>query len=101
MSPVNEVQADFIFSYNKSSRSFDKNVPKIEMKGVSPNQKQFLLKCKCVKYSHVQKRIRKLIAYYMAHFPIVKYLMVRNLNENFYWHFNYLLPMFNSGITHS
>ena len=59
------------------------------MKGVSPNQKPFLLKCKCVKYSHVQKLIRKLIAYYMAHFPIVKYLMVRNLNENFYWHFNY------------
>ena len=74
---------------NKSSRTLDKMSLKLEMKGVSLNQATFLLKCKCVKYSLVQKRIRKLIAYYMAHFSIVKHLMVRNLtllNENFYWH---------------
>ena len=53
---------------------------KLEMKGVSPNQATFLLNCKCVKYSLVQKLVRKLIAYYMANFSILKYLMVRNLH---------------------
>ena len=65
---------------HKSSCTLDKNVPKLEMKGVSPNQATFLLKCKCVKYRLVQRLIRKLIAYYMADFSIVKYLMVRNLH---------------------
>ena len=65
---------------NKSSSTLDKMSRKLEKKGVSPNQATFLLKCKCVKYSLVQKLIRKLIAYYMAHFSIVKYLMVRNLH---------------------
>ena len=63
---------------NKSSRTLDKNVPKIRNDGVSPNRATFLLKCKCVKYSLVQKLIRTLIACYMAHFSIVEYLMVRN-----------------------
>ena len=49
---------------NKSSRTLDKMSRKLEMKGVSANQATFLLKCKCVKYSLVQKLIRKLIAYY-------------------------------------
>ena len=48
------------------------------MMGVLQNQATFLLKCKYVKYRIVQKLIRKLIAYRMAHFSIVKYLMVRN-----------------------
>ena len=66
---------------------------KLEMKGVSPNQATFLLKCKCVKYSLVQKLIRKFIAYYMAHFffcEVPDGKKCTYLNKYFYWHFNKL-----------
>ena len=63
---------------NKSSRTLDKNVPKIRNEGCLTKSGNISFKCKCVKYSLVLKLIRKLIAYYMAHFSIVKNLMVTN-----------------------
>ena len=48
---------------------------KLEMKSVSPNLATFLIISKCVKCCLAQELILKLIAYYMAHFSILK---VRN-----------------------
>ena len=65
---------------NKSSRTLDNNVLKIRHEGCLTKSGNISLKMQCVKYSLVQKLIRKLMAYYIAPFSIVKDLVVINLH---------------------